>query len=54
MVALDEQTVVVPGTAAAETVLPRLADALRDVYTGAPNWPRRWRRYSMHTLLPRS
>jgi transposase len=31
MVALDEQTVVVPGTAAAETVLPRLADALRDV-----------------------
>ena len=31
MAALDEQTVVVPGTAAAETVLPRLADALRDV-----------------------
>jgi transposase len=31
MTALDEQTVVVPGTAAAETVLPRLADALREV-----------------------
>ncbi|MDT5026102.1 MAG: hypothetical protein QOE61_2528, partial [Micromonosporaceae bacterium] len=31
MAALDEQTVVVPATAAAETVLPRLADALRDV-----------------------
>jgi transposase len=31
--ALDEQTVVVPGTAAAETVLPRLADSLRDVLT---------------------
>jgi transposase len=29
--ALDEQTVVVPGTAAAETILPRLADSLRDV-----------------------
>ena len=27
--ALDEQTVTVPGTAAAETVLPRLADSLR-------------------------
>jgi hypothetical protein len=33
MAALDEQTVVVPGTAAAETVLPRLADGLRDVLT---------------------
>jgi hypothetical protein len=31
--ALYEQTVVVPGTAAAETVLPRLADSLRDVLT---------------------
>ncbi|WP_405434360.1 IS110 family transposase [Micromonospora sp. NBC_00617] len=31
MTALDEQTVVVAGTAAAETVLPRLADSLRDV-----------------------
>ncbi|MEV0158432.1 IS110 family transposase [Micromonospora sp. NPDC050686] len=31
MAALDEQTVVVPGTAAAETILPRLADSLRDV-----------------------
>jgi transposase len=29
--ALDEQTVTVPGTAAAETVLPRLADSLRQV-----------------------
>jgi transposase len=31
MAALDEQTVVVPGTAAAEVVLPGLADALSDV-----------------------
>ena len=31
LTALDEQTVVVPGTAAAETVLPRLADSLRDL-----------------------
>jgi transposase len=29
--ALDAQTVVVPGTKAAETVLPRLADSLRDL-----------------------
>ncbi|WP_198940534.1 IS110 family transposase [Micromonospora sp. CB01531] len=31
LTALDAQTVVVPGTAAAETVLPRLADNLRDL-----------------------
>lgn len=31
MTALDEQTVTVPGTTAAETILPRLADSLRDV-----------------------
>jgi transposase len=31
LTALDEQTVVVPGTTAAETVLPRLADSLREV-----------------------
>jgi hypothetical protein len=31
IVALDEQTVTVPGTAGAETILPRLADSLRDV-----------------------
>jgi transposase len=31
LAALDEQTVVVPGTAAAETVLPGLANSLRDV-----------------------
>jgi transposase len=31
LTALDEQTVVVPGTAAAEKVLPRLADSLRDL-----------------------
>jgi transposase len=31
LAALDEQTVSVPGTAAAETVLPRLADSLRGV-----------------------
>ncbi|MCW6003778.1 IS110 family transposase [Micromonospora sp. CPCC 205371] len=31
LAALDEQTVVVPGTTAAETILPRLADNLRDL-----------------------
>jgi hypothetical protein len=31
LTALDEQTVTVPGTAAVETVLPRLADSLRQV-----------------------
>ena len=31
LAALDEQTVVVPGTQAAETILPRLADSLGDV-----------------------
>jgi transposase len=31
LVALDEQTVVVPGTTAADTVLPRLADSLKTV-----------------------
>src|SRR5262249_58945851 len=31
LAALDERTVVVPGTAAAETILPRLADSLREV-----------------------
>jgi transposase len=31
MIALDEQTVTVPGTAAADTVLPRLADSLKTV-----------------------
>jgi transposase len=31
MSALDEQTVIVPGTQAAETIPPRLADSLRDV-----------------------
>jgi transposase len=31
MAALDEQTVVVPGSQAAETILPRLASSLRDV-----------------------
>jgi transposase len=31
LAALDEQTVVVPGTATAEKVLPRLADSLRDL-----------------------
>jgi transposase len=33
LTALDEQSVIVPGTAAAETVLPRLADSLRQVLT---------------------
>ena len=31
MTALDEQTVIVPGTTAADTVLPRLADSLKTV-----------------------
>jgi transposase len=33
LAALNEQTVVVPGSAAAEAVLPRLAASLRDVHT---------------------
>jgi transposase len=33
LTALDEQSVTVPGTTAAETVLPRLADSLRHVLT---------------------
>lgn len=32
MTALDEQTVTVPGTTAADTVLPRLADSLKTVF----------------------
>jgi hypothetical protein len=32
LAALDEQTVVVPGTGAADTVLPRLADSLKNVF----------------------
>ncbi|MGC9664952.1 IS110 family transposase [Planosporangium sp. 12N6] len=31
LAALDEQTVTVPGTTAGETILPRLADSLRDI-----------------------
>jgi hypothetical protein len=32
LAALDEQTVVVPGTGAADTVLPGLADSLKNVF----------------------
>lgn len=45
--ALSQQTVVVPGTTAAETVLPRLATSLRD----ADVHRRVFRHYSLHHLL---
>lgn len=52
LTALDAQTVAVPGTTAAETVLPRLADGLRDLLlTRSPN---RSRGCLMRTLLPGS
>ena len=38
MTALDEQTVIVAGTAAAATVLPRLADSLREVLQQRDPW----------------
>ncbi len=37
--ALEEQTVVVPGTSPADTVLPRLADSLKSVLLQSPCWP---------------
>ena len=37
MTALDEQTVTVPGTTAADTDLPRLADSLRTVLRYRPS-----------------
>lgn len=54
LAALDEQTVVVPGTNAADTVLPRLADSLKTVLTQRKQGPLRSRRFLMRTLLPRS
>jgi hypothetical protein len=52
--ALDEQTVTVPGTAAAETVLPRLADACARSCNSATRSRPRWRESLMRTLLPGS
>ena len=55
MTALDEQTVTVPGTAAADTVLPATGRrATRLVLQRAKAAPSRSRRSSMRTLLPRS
>jgi hypothetical protein len=51
LAALDEQTVVVPGTAAADTVLPRLADSLKSVLLQRKTSPLRSRRSLTHTLL---
>lgn len=52
--ALGEQTVTVPGTTAADTVLPRLADSLKTVLNNDNRSPTRSRKYSMRTLSPRS
>jgi hypothetical protein len=54
LTALDEQTVVVPGTTAADTVLPRLADTLKTVLHQRQQAPPRSKGYSMHTLSPGS
>jgi hypothetical protein len=54
LTALDEQTVTVPGTTAADTVLPRLADSLKTVLAQRNKSPPRSRRYSMRTLFPGS
>jgi hypothetical protein len=54
LAALDEQAVVVPGTCAADTVLPRLADSLKSVLLQRKPSPVRSRRSLIRTLLPRS
>jgi len=54
LAALDEQTVVVPGTQAAETILPKLADTLKETLQQRKQSPRRWRGRSMNTLFPGS
>jgi transposase len=52
LAALQQQTVVVPGSQAAETILPRLADHCARYSTNAPSSPARWKGCSMRTLLP--
>ncbi len=54
MTALGEQTVTVPGSAAADTVLPELADSLKTVLQQRNRLPSRSRGYLMRTLLPGS
>jgi hypothetical protein len=51
LAALDEQTVAVPGAAAADTVLPRLAESLKTVLTQRKPSLAKWRRSSVHTLV---
>lgn len=52
--ALDAQTVVVPGTTAAATILPPWPDPCDRSMTSANRSPPRWRRSLMRTLSPRS
>ena len=54
MAALTEPAVAVPGTAAAETVLSHLADALRDVQRGRAELAAQVEEILDATLLPRS
>ncbi len=52
MTALGEQTVTVPGTAAADTVFPRLADSLKSVLQQRKQVAEQVEGYSMRTHLP--
>jgi hypothetical protein len=52
--ALDTQTVVVPGATAAETILPRLADTLKDLLQQRDQVAKQVEGCSMRTLFPRS
>ncbi len=54
MTTLDKHTVAVPGTQAAETILSRLADSLREVLRQRDQTTAEVERCSIHTLLPRS
>ncbi|NIL85881.1 IS110 family transposase ISRhosp8 [Rhodococcus fascians] len=52
--ALESQTVVVPGSAAAESILPKLADSLKETLQQRKQSARTTRGCSMPTLFPRS
>lgn len=54
LAALDEQTVTVPGTTAADTVLPRLADSLKPFLRNESRSQSKSRGSLMRTLLPGS
>ncbi|KAF0957150.1 hypothetical protein MLGJGCBP_03538 [Rhodococcus sp. T7] len=54
LTALDEQTVVVPGTQAAETILPKLADTLKETLQQRKRSPKTWKGPPMTTLFPGS